>query len=181
MATARQCAEAGEEIGRHEQRSPQFVLPHVRALVRARRLQRPGVPPDHDMSQRDGVGTASQRSQLCKRPTKQRAVRFNNAVDQRGLSPPEQCECEYEAEQCCRASPEISQKPDHGSIVTYLAAMQTKRALLRNLTLPVVLLRPRCPARQPDLSKFVPRVHGFELPAGPAFPVSEHRRQVDRP
>src|ERR1700693_3818337 len=44
---------------------------------------------------------------------------------------------------------------------------------------PVVLLWPRRIAHQPDFRKFMPCMHGLELPAGPAFPVGKDRRQVN--
>lgn len=113
MAPSRQCAETGDEVRRSEEWPPDLVLPDVNALVLARCLQRPGAPPDDDMSKREGVSTVGQRGQSCQRSTKQRAVRFENAVDNRCVSPPEQCAYQRQTDQCCRASPEISQKTDH--------------------------------------------------------------------
>jgi hypothetical protein len=113
MATPGQRPETGDKIGRHEKRSPQFVLSHMNALVLACGLKRESVSPDYHMSQRDGVSAARQQSQLRERSTQKRAVRFDDTVDQRSTSAAEQCECQREAEQCRRASPEISQNPDH--------------------------------------------------------------------
>ena len=51
MASHGERARAGEKVGGQEKRSPRFVLPHVHALVRARRLERSRVPPEHHVSQ----------------------------------------------------------------------------------------------------------------------------------
>ena len=84
--------------------------------MRARRLQRLSVPSEDDVPERDRVGTPSQRNQVRERPTEQGAVRFYDAVNQRGVATPEQNECQDEAEKCCRAGPEISQDAVHGSL-----------------------------------------------------------------
>ena len=126
VASPPKCTESGDQIGGQEQRSPEFVLPHVNALVRSRHLQRSRVPPDHDMSQRDGVGAAGQRSQARQRPTKQRAVHFDDAVNPRGMSTVKKRECQHETEQCCRGGPDIPKKTVHRSIEPRKTTRNTK-------------------------------------------------------
>jgi len=76
--------------------------------MRARRVQRLGVLSDDDVTERDGVGTASKWNQVGERPAEQWAVRFDNAIDQRRVATPEQRKCQDEAQQRCRSGPEVS-------------------------------------------------------------------------
>ena len=66
MAASGELVQAGEEIGRNEERSPYFVLPHMHALVRAGRLERVSAAPNHDMPQRHRYGTAAGQWSECR-------------------------------------------------------------------------------------------------------------------
>lgn len=81
MPAANECAHAREQVSGDEQRSPCFVLTDVHALVRARHFQRAGVPSEHHMSERDGIGASRERSAPRERTLEQRAVRLDNAID----------------------------------------------------------------------------------------------------
>jgi hypothetical protein len=83
MAAADEGVKAGSEVCRHEEWSPQFVLPHVYTFVRAGHLERLGVSANHYMSQCYRCGPAGQRRQPAERAAEQRAVRFDDAIHQR--------------------------------------------------------------------------------------------------
>ena len=113
-------ARARDEVGRQEERSPRFVLPYVDALVRSRHLQRSRVSPEHYVSQRHGVGASRQWRQCRKRSLEQRAVYFDNPVNQPDAPAAHQCKRHNEADQRCRAGPEVAEKPRHESIIDEL-------------------------------------------------------------
>ncbi len=113
------CVQAGDEIGRDEERSPHFVLPHVHALVRAGRLERVSAAPNHDMPQRHRRGAAAgQGSQCCQRTSQERAVCFDNPVHYRGPAASEHRERQYEAEERGWTGPEVAKRAVHLPIVT---------------------------------------------------------------
>jgi hypothetical protein len=68
IATAQGRRKTGCEVGRHEQGPPKFTLPHVYALVRARRLQRPTVPSYHNMPERQGSASARHEREMRQQP-----------------------------------------------------------------------------------------------------------------
>jgi hypothetical protein len=113
MATSEDRPCAGDEIGREKERSPQFVLMHVRTLMRARSFQGPGTSADHDVAQRDGLGAAGQGCEPNKRTSKQRTMSFDHPVDDGSMSAPEQRECQREPEKGRGAGPQISQESNH--------------------------------------------------------------------
>jgi hypothetical protein len=118
MAPHGKCTGASEEVSRQEKRSPRFVLPHVHALVGTRYFERSRIPPEHHVSKRDGVGAAGQRCQRGECSLEQRAMCFDDSVNNRNTSPPEKREGQRDADECRRRSPKITEEPVHHSIMS---------------------------------------------------------------
>jgi hypothetical protein len=60
------------------------------------------------MAQGNGVGTSSQRRERGKRAVEQRAVRFDNPIDHRHMSTPQQRARDHKSDERCRASPQVA-------------------------------------------------------------------------
>lgn len=89
MSSTGEGVKAGSEVCRHEEWSPQLVLPHVYAFVRTRQLERLGALANHHMSQRYRRSAAGQGRQPPERAAEQRAVRFDDAIHQRRATAPD--------------------------------------------------------------------------------------------
>jgi hypothetical protein len=117
MPTLNECANAGEKVCGYEERSPGFVLPDVHALVGAGHLERTCVPAEHHVSQRHRIGASRQRGKRGERSFEQWTVCLDDAVNNRNTSTPGKGERQRNAQECCRPSPEITEKPVHYSIM----------------------------------------------------------------
>ena len=107
IATMQGRRKTGYEIGRHEQRPPNLALPHVYALVRASRLQRPAVPSYHNVTERQGRGPAGHECETRQQPCQRWSVRLNDTLDDAHLRMPEAAQHHHKTEGRCRRRPDV--------------------------------------------------------------------------
>ena len=118
MPAPNECVNACEQVGGREERSPQFILPHVHPFVSARHLQRVPVSRDYHMPERHGVGAACERGQ-CESPPKKWTMCFDHTLDNRNVPAPQRRQRQHDADQRRRQCPDVSKELNHPLIMQH--------------------------------------------------------------